>query len=152
MEENSAELDKTEYVCIVDRDGTPIVSQIPIDSYSTSTKVITVATTYTMPLAEMSSLDTYLSAGKPLYVVTGRYASTHSELDMVTENYLIEYVILRLLRLQSNTGQAKDQFINEERTLQQMVTSYKRYRKSVYSVRWIDKYRNGSNNMGIRSI
>lgn len=144
MESNSAELDRTEYICIVDRDGEPIVSQIPVDSYSTTTKVVTVATTYTMPLSEMSSLDTYLSAGKPLYAVTGKYASTHSELDMVTENYLIEYVILRLLRLQSNTGQAKDQFVNEEMTLQQMVTAYKRYRKSVYSVSWINNYRNNA--------
>ncbi|RLF65238.1 MAG: hypothetical protein DRN30_04415, partial [Thermoplasmata archaeon] len=92
------------------------------------------------------SLDAHLTAGNPLYVVKGKYASTHSELDMVTENYLIEYVILRLLRLQSNTGQSKDQFVNEENTLQSMVTAYKRYRKSVYSVRWIDKYRAGRSN------
>jgi len=146
MNDNAAELDRTEHICIVDRDGTPIASQIPIDSYDISTYVVTADSTYTMTLAEMTSLDAYLSTGKPLYVVMGKYSSTHSELDMVTENYLIEYVILRLLRLQSNVGQAKEQYITEEVALQQMVTAYKRYRKSVYPVRWIDTYRSGINN------
>ena len=152
MQANAEELDKVEFICIVDRDGEPIVSQIPIDSYDTSTHVITVGDNYTMPLAEMTALDSNLNDGNKLYIVCGRYASTHSELDMTTENYLIEYGVLRLLRLQSNVAQSKEQSETEERTLQSMIVAYKRYRKSVYPIRWIDKYksRGGRGGLGRR--
>lgn len=142
MSENSEELDYRSHICIVDRDGTPIASEIPIDSFDTGTEIITMDTNYTMPLADMTSLDQYLSDGKPLYIVYGKYASTHSELDGETEDYFMEFIAGRLLRLQGNTAQSREQMITEKEVLDQMVTAYKRYRKSVYPVQYTNRLRN----------
>ena len=110
----SSQLDLVDYCCIVDLDGNPIVSAIPIDNYNSSTQIITAVSSYSFPADELAALDAAIAAGTPLYVTRNKYSSTHSELDNQTEDFLIEYVVKRLLRLQSNQAEMAEAKIQEE--------------------------------------
>jgi hypothetical protein len=145
-------LDKIDYICLVDREGEPIVSQIPVNNYNSSTKVITAETTYSFPTAELAALDAAIAAGTAVYVVSGSYASTHSELDTQCEDYLIEFVIARLLRLQSNQGEMQEAKEREREAMNDLVNAYRRYRESVYPVRWVNNFRRSSFPFGRRGI
>ena len=136
-------LDKRDWICLVDRDGLPLVSQIPVNSYNSTTKVITAESGYSFPTAELAALDAAIAAGTTIYVVSGEYASTHSELDSQSEDYLIEFIISRLLRLQSNSSEMQASKIREEQSLEDLVNAYRRYRPSIYPVRWTQ---NGTRN------
>jgi len=151
MEANSAVLDKRDYICLVDRDGNPIVSQIPVNNYNSSTKVITAESTYSFPTDELAALDAAIAAGTTIYVVSGQYASTHSELDTQCEDFLIEFIISRLLRLQSSASEAQESRLREQQALDDLVNAYRRYRESVYPVRWIQNMRNVSYPWGRRN-
>lgn len=153
MRENAeSTLDKIDYICLVDRDGTPIVSQIPVNNYNTTTQVITAETSYTFPTAELAALDAAIAAGDAIYVVSGQYASTHSELDSQCEDFLIEFVIARLLRLQSNSSEMQEARVREQEAMEALINAYRRYRQSVYPVRWIQNFRRNSYPFGRRGI
>jgi len=137
-------LDKRDYVCLVDRSGDPIVSQLPVGSYNTTTQVITAEADYSFPTDELAALDAAIAASTPMYAVSGQYASSHSELDSQCEDYLIDYVITQLLRLQSNIGEMQELRIREAEILDALVAAYRRYRPSVYPVRFTKSFsRNG---------
>lgn len=133
-------LDKIDYICLVDRDGEPIVSQIPVNNYNSTTQVITAESSYSFPADQLAALDAAIAAGDQIFVVSGIYASTHSELDSQAEDFIIEYMITRLLRLQSNTAEAEESRRREEETLNALINAYRRYRKTVYPVRWKNKF------------
>ena len=145
-------LDKIDYVCLVDRDGEPIVTKMPVNNYNSSTKVITAETTYSFPTAELAALDAAIAAGTAVYVVSGQYSSSHSELDSQCEDYLIEYVISRLLRLQSNTGEANQSMQREDQALESLINAYRRYRRSVYPIRWVENVSRSSYPFGRRGV
>lgn len=141
MQSNAeSNLDKVDYVCLVDRDGEPIVTALPVDNYNSTTQVITADPTYSFPSAELIALDAAIAAGTPIYVTSGIYSSTHSELDSQCEDFLIEFAISRLLRLQSNTSERDESREREDQALKDLVNAYRRYRPSVYSVRWTQNY------------
>lgn len=133
-------LDKVDYICLVDTEGDPIVSEIPINNYNSTSQIITAQSDYTIPAVQLAALDAALAASQDVYVVSGRYASTHSELDSQCEDFLIEYMITRLLRLQSNSAEYEEARNREEETLSALVNAYRRYRKTVYPVRWKYKF------------
>lgn len=153
MEINAdSKLDKIDYICLVDRNGEPLVTAIPVNNYNSSTKVITAESTYSFPTAELAVLDAAILAGDAIYVVSGIYASTHSELDSQCETFLIEYVIARLLRLQSNTSERDEAKERELEALDDLVNAYRRYRPSVYPVRWVRNFRRTSYPFGSRGM
>ena len=153
MQDNAESLlDKIDYVCLVDRDGEPIVTKLPVNNYNSSTNVITAETSYSFPTAELAALDAAIAASDAVYVVAGQYASTHSELDSQCEDYLIEYVISRLLRLQSNTGEANQSRDREAQALEALINAYRRYRRSVYPIRWVQSFKRSSFPFGRRGV
>ncbi len=98
---NAADLlDKTDYVCIVDKDGISILDGIPVTGYNSSTGVITVPSFSTAILA---------AAFVDMYVVAGKAATTHSELPNVCERYLIAYAILEILKKNGNQFETAEQ-------------------------------------------
>lgn len=145
-------LDKVDYVCLVDRDGIPIVSAIPVRNYDFPTQTIKAETSYVIPVLELAALDAAILATKQIYVVAGNYSSTNSELDSQCEDHLVEFVIRRLLRLQSNTTESQEQAVEEEKVLSRLVNAYRRYRPSVYPVRWVQNMKNSSFPFGARGI
>lgn len=153
METNAGSLlDKIDYICLVDRDGDPIVSQIPINNYNSSTQVITGEDTYTFPTDELTALDAAIAAGSAIYITSGLYSSSHSELDNQCEDYLIEFVIARLLRLQSNQGEMLEAKEREREAMTDLINAYRRYRQSVYPVRWVKSGRGASYPFGMRGM
>lgn len=132
----NSQLDLVDYCCIVDIDGNPIVSALPIDNYNSTTQVITARTSYSFPADELTALDAAIAAGTPLYITRNRYSSSHSELDSQCEDYLIEYAVKRMLRLQSNSGEMAEAMRQEEECLARLINAFKRWRPSVFPVRW----------------
>ena len=132
-------LDKIDYVCFVDRDGLPIVNAIPIAGYNTSTTVLTAANHYELTLAEMAAIQDSIDDNVTLYVVTGDYASSHSELDRQCEDALIEYMRLQFLRLQSAAEPTSVQMAEDDRVLESLIGSYRRQRPTIYPIIFINR-------------
>lgn len=145
-------LDKVDYICLVDRNGIPLVSAIPVFNYDFTTQTINADPDYIIPPINLALLDAAILANKQIYPVVGNYSSTNSELDSQCEDHLIEFVIRRLLRLQSNTSESQEQLMEEEKVLSRLVNAYRRYRPTIYPVRWVANYRNSSYPFGSRGI
>ena len=127
-------LDKIDWVCFVDRDGSPIIDAIPIAGYNTATYVLTCEPNYVIPYASWLRFVAIIANQDTFYVVGGDYASTHSELDRQAEDLLIEYCVLRLLRLQSAAEPTASQTAAEAAVLDRLSIAYRRYRPSVTSI------------------
>lgn len=145
-------LDKVDYICLVDVEGTPLVTKIPVSIYDSTSKLINAHSYYSIPVDQLADLQAAIDAGDPIYVVSGEYASTHSELDLQCESYLIEYCISRLLRLQSNTSEMDESKDREQRALSDLVNAYRRIRKTIYPVRWTQNFSRSSYPFGRRGI
>ena len=127
-------LDKVDWVSFVDRNGVPIIDAIPINSYDIVNKKINCDPNYVIPFPSWEAFQALINNQDTVYVVTGDYASTHSELDRQTEDLLIEYVVLRLLRLQSAAEPTKDQIFAEKEVLDRLAIAYRRYRPSINKI------------------
>lgn len=145
-------LDKVDYCCIVDVHGLPIVNAIPIFNYNFTTQIIHALPSYVIPPLELAALDAALIANAQLYVTQGIYSSTNSELDSQCEDFLIEYMVKRFLRLQSNTSETVEAREEENQVLSRLINAYRRYRPTQYPIRWIQNFRNSSYPFGRRGI
>lgn len=145
-------LDKVDYCCIVDVHGIPVVNAIPIFNYDFNTQTINALPDYIIPPLELAALDAAIGAGAQLYVTQGIYSSTNSELDSQCEDFLIEYVVKRFLRLQSNTTETAEAREEEQQILARLINAYRRYRPTQYPIRWIQNFRNSSYPFGRRGI
>ncbi|HNX01966.1 MAG TPA: hypothetical protein PKK33_11405, partial [Candidatus Cloacimonadota bacterium] len=137
-------LDKVDWICFTSRNGEPIIDAIPIDIYNLTTYIITCDSNYVIPYASWLKFQAILTNQDTFYVITGDYASTHSQLDRKAEDLLIEYVVLRLLRLQSAAEPTQDQLRNEEAVLDRLAIAYRRYRPSVMPIIWQQRLRSRS--------
>jgi hypothetical protein len=131
-EAGESTLDLVDYICFVDTDGLPIVSEIPIQSYNQTTQVITTGVGYQFSAADIATITALQTAGEPIYIVTGKYSTTNCELDTWCENALIEYAVLRLLRLQSAHSDVAAQFQTEDEVIKNLITQHRRIRPTVY--------------------
>jgi hypothetical protein len=134
-------LDKVDWICFTDRNGERVIDAIPINNYNQSTFIVTCDPNYVIPYADWLNFQFMLSNQDIFYVVTGDYASTHSQLDRQAEDLLIEYVVLRLLRLQSAAEPTKNQLDAEEVILKRIAIAYRRYRPSVVPIIWQQRLR-----------
>ena len=109
-------LNKIDYISVVDRDGVNVLKNIPIDSYNSSTGVVTVTSGFT------TTVDASTFVGE--YVVGGTNATSHSDLFDVCERYLIVYAKLKLLERDGNQLEANYQ-IGELREIEKdIIESY----------------------------
>lgn len=103
--ENDSTLDATElalveYVSVVDYDGNPKYEAIPVSSYDAGTRKLTLR-------AGVATADGTIAAGD--YVVSGRYASSHSQLPQFTERYLLAYAAWKIFKRDSSSDSAEQQ-------------------------------------------
>lgn len=145
-------LDKVDYCCIVDVHGLPIVNAIPIFNFDFLTQTINALPSYVMPAIELAALDAAILAGAQLYVTQGIFSSTNSELDGQCEDFLVEYMVKRFLRLQSNTTETEQAMLEEQQVLTRLINAYRRYRPTQYPIRWVQNVRNSSYPFGARGI
>ena len=127
-------LDKVDWACIVDKDGDVIIDAIPVSTYNQTTLVLTADSNYVIPITSYTAFAALLANQDTPYVVTGDYTSTHSQLDRQSEDLLIEYCVLRLLRLQSAAEPTVSQMAAEEAVLDRLAISYRRYRPSIVPI------------------
>jgi hypothetical protein len=127
-------LDKIDWICFTDRNGESVIDAIPIQSYNMSTFVITCEPNYVIPYNSWINFTTLLNNQDTFYVVSGDYSSTHSQLDRQAEDLLIEYCVLRLLRLQSAAEPTEKQINAENAVLDRLAISYRRYRPSIVPI------------------
>lgn len=145
-------LDKVDYCCIIDKDGLSLIDAVAINNYNTSTYVITCEPNFVIPYEYWLAFRSYVDNGFVPYVVSGDYASSHSQLDRKAEDLLIEYVVLRLLRLQSAAEPTRDQLEAEQAVLERIAIAYRRYRPSVNPIIWQKRYRTNTWFMGGRGF
>jgi len=143
-------LDKVDWCCFTSRDGQSVIDAIPINSYDFVNYIITCDSNYVIPYTSWLNFQGFLTNQDTFYVISGDYASTHSQLDRKSEDLLIEYVVLRLLRLQSAAEPTADQLRNEEAVLDRLAIAFRRYRPSVYPIVWQQRLRTRSWYMGGR--
>lgn len=148
----NAALDQRDWACFVGRDGNAIIDAIPTASYNQTSYVLTCTPNYVIPYASWLLFQSTLTNQDTVYVVSGDYASTHSQLDRQCEDLLIEYMVLRLLRLQSAAEPTKDQREAEQDVLERLRIAYRRYRPSIVPIQWQKQIRNGNNYLGGRGI
>tara|TARA_Y100000114_G_scaffold157282_1_gene188828 strand:+ start:4228 stop:5181 length:954 start_codon:yes stop_codon:yes gene_type:complete len=98
FETNVEDLSKHDFICIVDKEGRSLVKNIEITNVS---------------LSEIScvghTLDTGESALVPRgsFIVGGKDTTTHSELDISIERYLIAYCAWKILKRDSSVDSAE---------------------------------------------
>ncbi|HET9433066.1 MAG TPA: hypothetical protein VFO37_04880 [Chitinophagaceae bacterium] len=152
MENANSILDKIDYCTLVDRYGNAIVNAIPLNGYNQTTFALTALPTYTIPASEKAALDAALASGMIVYVVQGDYGSSHSELDRQCEDHLIEYMVLRLLRLQSAAEPTEAQMKTEEAVLDRLRWAYRRVGPSIMPIIFEQRSRPRSWPFGVRGI
>lgn len=143
-------LDKIDWICFTTRDGEPVIDAIPINSYDMGTDIVTCEPNFVIPYLSWLNFEALLANDDTFYVVGGDFSSTHSQLDRQSEDLLIEYVVLRLLRLQSAAEPTENQLQAEQAVLDRLAIAYRRYRPSVVPIIWQQRLRNRSWNMGGR--
>ena len=143
-------LDKVDWICFTDRNGERVIDAIPINNYNMTTFVVTTDPNYVIPYLDWLNFQALITNQDTFYVVTGDYSSTHSQLDRQAEDLLIEYMVLRLLRLQSAAEPTQNQLDAESAVLDRIAIAYRRYRPSVVSIVWQQKNRRSSYNWGGR--
>jgi hypothetical protein len=127
-------LDKVDWACIVDKNGDVIIDAIPVSTYGFTSQVLTADSNYVIPISSFTAFTSLVANLDTPYVVTGDYTSTHSQLDRQSEDLLIEYCVLRLLRLQSAAEPTVSQMAAEEAVLDRLAISYRRYRPSIVPI------------------
>jgi hypothetical protein len=137
-------LDKVDWCCFTDRNGQRVIDAIPINNYNAATYVITCDPNYVIPYADWLIFQGLIANQDTFYVITGDYASTHSELDRQSEDLLIEYVVLRLYRLQSAAEPSERQLAAEDAVLGRIAIAYRRYRPSIVPIIYQQRLRSRS--------
>lgn len=144
-------LDLVQWASIVDIKGNPLVDAIPLASYNQSTQILTALSDYVMPADAIANLALAI-AGTGAFVIQGDYSSTQSELDRASEDYLIEYTILRLMRLSSDVEASTEQVEAEEAVLDRLLNAYRRNRPTNYPIVWQERLRPRSWPFGRRGM
>ena len=140
----NAILDKVDWATFVDRNGDSVIDAIPLSGYNMTTLVLTADSNYVIPYTSWVAFQALISNQDTFYVVSGDYASTHSQLDRKSEDLLVEYTVLRLLRLQSAAEPTRDQLEAEDAVLKRLAIAYRRYRPSVVPIIWQQRLRSRS--------
>ncbi len=143
-------LDQVQWASIVSNNGDSVIDAIPISGYNMTTFVLTCDSNYVIPFTSWTAFQALIANQDTSYVITGDYASTHSQLDRQAEDLLIEYVVLRLLRLQSAAEPTQSQLDAEEAVLNRLAIAYRRYRPSVVPIIWQKRIRGRSGFTGGR--
>jgi len=114
LETDIASLSEHNYICIIDKDGNNVVKNVPLISIDSEEMVLGAH-------AVNSDESTEIPVGA--YIVGGKDTTTHSELSIETERYLIAYVAWKILKRDSSVD-SQEAF--QELTLmqQEIVQSY----------------------------
>ena len=137
-------LDKVQWTCITDVNGLEVIDAIPTAGYNMTTFILTADSNYVIPYPSWQRFTALINNQDTPYVLTGDYSSSHSQLDRQSEDLLIEYCVLRLLRLQSAAEPTADQLQAEEAVLNRLRIAYRRWRPSIVPIIYQQRLRSRS--------
>lgn len=92
---DATDLVNNDYMCIVDRFGVIKMAGIIVDAVDAATGTVTINSSFVYTTGETASVGDY--------VVSGKYASTHSQMPETCERYLISYMAWKVFRRDSNS-------------------------------------------------
>jgi hypothetical protein len=143
-------LDKVQWTCFTTTNGLPVIDAIATAGYNMTTFILTADSNYVIPYESWLTFNALLLNQDTFYVLTGDYSSSHSQLDRQSEDLLIEYCVLRLLRLQSAAEPTADQLQAEEAVLNRLRIAYRRWRPSIVPIVYQQRIRGRAGFMGGR--
>lgn len=122
---DSDEIADNDYICIVDKDGTMLMRNIPIGGINTATGEISIEAGYTFEDGETIPVGSF--------IVTGRDRTTHSEFPQMCERYFIAYAAWKILKRDSSVDFSEQQaeLLNME---QEIVNSFADIEDDVRSI------------------
>lgn len=94
FDNDTTQLNKSSYFCIVDKDGEIKMRNVKFSSIDSGTGVVTIDSSFVYVSGESISVGDYL--------VSGQNATTHSELPDSIERYLISYANWKILKRDSS--------------------------------------------------
>lgn len=121
-DKSEAVLNKLDFICIVDKNGTSVLDNIPIDGYNTSTRVITVSSGFSTSLLEAALQNNY--------IVGGYHATSHSEFPKNYERYLLAFTESEFLARDGNEFESTRK-INEVRAYEKDILSVSAQRSDI---------------------
>jgi hypothetical protein len=124
-------LTNIDYVCICDEDGNVKAYNIPVESYNTSTKVLT-------PRAGFTFVNPGESISEGNFVTFHKYTTTHSQLSDECESYLIEYMVEAIKHRDSSNDFAEQSEILR-RIEKTIVDVYKKQSAELQEIPQIDE-------------
>lgn len=99
-------LNDAEYFCVVDKNGNIKMEAVELSEVNSSTGLVTIESGFTYQSGETIAVGDYL--------VSGKYATTHSELPDIAERYLLKFCDWRMLkRDSSNDSREQKEELNE---------------------------------------
>lgn len=90
----NAKFTRSDFICVVDKDGIIKMKAIPYSAVNTGTGSVTVVSGFSYESGESITVNDY--------VVLGRYSSSHCQLPHICEDLLIEYGSLRAFHKDSS--------------------------------------------------
>jgi hypothetical protein len=108
-----ADLQKESHICVIDKHGDTLITNIPIVSVTSTT--IT-CSAHTLKSGQSATIPAGAS-------IVGKDATTHSELSIETERYLISYVAWKILKRDSSVD-SQEAFQELSLMQQEIVKSY----------------------------
>lgn len=115
-------LNDADKICVVKKDGTAVLNDIPIDSYDESTNTITIGKNDDGTDFETTKTGPDFTGN---YIVTGSFSTTHCDLpDDMVERYLITYAKLELLRRHGDAEEYNGQLRKLQAIQQNIIDSY----------------------------
>lgn len=110
-------LARAQYLCVNDSFGNVTMYNIPIDSYDSTTGIITLRDGVNYTFADGESM----ADGD--YVTVGEYTTTHCKLNSIVERYIAQYVEYRIFRRDS-ADDAKASKADMDETLAELRAAY----------------------------
>lgn len=83
-----------EYVCINDRYGNITARNIPVDSWDSSTRAISIPSSYALPSDEAIAVGSYVTCGPD--------STTHAKFNDICEDFLVRYMKLDAYEIHSS--------------------------------------------------
>lgn len=116
-----------DYICVVDKDGNSILAGICIDSYNPTTGVVTCNGTGT-------ATTILASAFVGAYVTAGQTSTTHSELPLECERYIIRYIVWKILKRIGNQYEAGEAYKELQGFEEELVTLFEDPDDDIYNL------------------
>lgn len=120
-------LKQHDFICIVDKEGRRIFSNLEISEVSydpaTNKNRDPIASTYITIIGKSKEADDIINVPAGSYIIGGKNTTTHSQLDTSVERYLLAYCVWKILKRDSSVD-SNEAMQELELMAQEIIKSY----------------------------